>query len=81
MAEIVEETSKVTAKGQTTVPKSVRRVLGVDYGGRIAFRIEGGRVTVLGGPAQHGFVDGEFYGRDVCVLAAEHGSSEAATTV
>src|SRR5258708_1245108 len=53
MAEIVEETSKVTAKGQTAVAKSVRRVLGVDYGGRIAFRIEGGRVTVHNPETEH----------------------------
>ena len=46
MASIIEETSKITAKGQTTVPKSVRRALGVDLGGRIAFRIEGEKVTV-----------------------------------
>jgi antitoxin PrlF len=43
---VIEETSKITAKGQTTVPKSVRRALGVDYGGKIAFRVERGRVTV-----------------------------------
>ncbi len=46
MSAITEETSTITAKGQTTVPKAVRRALGVDYGGKIAFRIEGGRVTV-----------------------------------
>lgn len=46
MATIIEETSKITAKGQTTVPKAVRQALGVDYGGKIAYRIAGGRVTV-----------------------------------
>jgi antitoxin PrlF len=46
MASVIEETSTITAKGQTTVPKSVRRALGIDYGGKIAFRVEGGRVTV-----------------------------------
>src|SRR5438552_11777925 len=46
MTNIIEETSTITAKGQTTVPKSVRRALGIDYGGKIAFRVEGGRVTV-----------------------------------
>jgi antitoxin PrlF len=46
MATIIEETSTITAKGQTTIPKAVRQALGVDYGGKIAYRIEGGRVTV-----------------------------------
>ena len=52
MSAIVEETSKITAKGQTTVPKSVRRALGVDLGGRIAFRIEGESVTVHNAEAE-----------------------------
>lgn len=43
----IKETSTITAKGQTTVPKAVRRALGVDYGGKIVFRVErDGRVTV-----------------------------------
>jgi len=50
---VIEETSKITAKGQTTVPKSVRRALGVDYGGKIAFRVEGGRVTVRNTASEH----------------------------
>jgi len=44
--EDIEEISTITAKGQTTVPKSVRRALGVDYGGRIAFRVEGNSVSI-----------------------------------
>jgi antitoxin PrlF len=43
---VVEEVCTITAKGQTTVPKAVRQTLGVGYGGRIAFRVEGGSVTV-----------------------------------
>ena len=46
MATLVEEISKITAKGQTTVPKAVRQALGVDYGGRIAFRVDRDGVTV-----------------------------------
>ena len=46
MATLLEEVSTITAKGQTTVPKSVRRALGVDCGGRIAFRVEDGHVSV-----------------------------------
>jgi antitoxin PrlF len=50
---LIKETSTITAKGQTTVPKSVRQALGVDYGGKIVYRIEGGRVTVLNAAAEH----------------------------
>ena len=46
MPTVVEEVCTITAKGQTTVPKAVRQALGVGYGGRIAFRVERGRVTV-----------------------------------
>ena len=40
------ERAPITAKGQTTVPKSIRQALGIGYGGRIAFRIEDGAVSV-----------------------------------
>jgi antitoxin PrlF len=43
---LIEEVCTITAKGQTTVPKTVRQALGIGYGGRIAFRIEDGSVTV-----------------------------------
>ena len=46
MAIALEEISTITAKGQTTIPKAVRQALGVDYGGRIAFRVSDGGVTV-----------------------------------
>ncbi len=46
MPALLEEISTITAKGQTTVPKSVRQALGVDYGGRIAFRVDRRGVTV-----------------------------------
>lgn len=48
----IEEISTITAKGQTTVPKAVRQALGVSYGGRIAFRVENGRVTVVNPEAE-----------------------------
>ncbi|MBC7103876.1 MAG: type II toxin-antitoxin system PrlF family antitoxin [Parvibaculum sp.] len=40
MGAVLKEESTITAKGQTTVPKSVRQALGVDYGGRIAFFVD-----------------------------------------
>lgn len=50
---VLEEVSTITAKGQTTVPKAVRQVLGVDVGDQIAFRVEGQRVTVVSVGAPH----------------------------
>ena len=49
MATLVRERSRITSKGQTTVPKSVRQALGVSYGGEIAYVVdEGGRVSLHG---------------------------------
>ncbi|MGA7710834.1 MAG: type II toxin-antitoxin system PrlF family antitoxin [Rhizomicrobium sp.] len=48
-----EESSTITAKGQTTVPKTVRRALGVDCGGKIVFRVDNGRVTVSNPAVEH----------------------------
>jgi antitoxin PrlF len=42
----IEEICTITAKGQTTVPKAIRQALGVGYGDRIAFRVEGSTVSV-----------------------------------
>lgn len=42
----LEETSTITAKGQTTVPKSVRQALGIEAGDRIVFRVDASGVTV-----------------------------------
>ena len=53
MATRIEETSTITAKGQTTVPKTVRQALGVGYGGKIVFRVENGRVTVSNPAVDH----------------------------
>jgi antitoxin PrlF len=53
MATIVEETSTITAKGQTTIPKAVRQALGLSCGDKIAFRIEDGRVTVHSAETAH----------------------------
>lgn len=56
-AAVVEEVCTITAKGQTTVPKAVRQALGVGYGGRIAFRVERGRVTVHALPEANEAID------------------------
>ena len=38
--------SKITAKGQTTIPNAVRQALEIDYSGRIAFSVRNGGMTV-----------------------------------
>lgn len=44
---LIEETSTVTSKGQTTVPKAVRQALGIRSGDRIAFRVDkSGKVSL-----------------------------------
>jgi antitoxin PrlF len=49
----IEEICTITAKGQTTVPKAIRQAIGVDYGGKIAFRLEEGVVTLHRVEAEH----------------------------
>ena len=39
------------------MPKAARQALGVSYGGRIAFRVEGGRVTVHALPPEDEVTD------------------------
>jgi antitoxin PrlF len=46
MARPFEETSTITSKGQTTVPKSVRKALGLSEGDQIAFRVDESGVTL-----------------------------------
>ena len=62
MPALIEEVSTITAKGQTTVPKAVRQALGVDYGGRIAFRVSGKGVTVMRADEEEDPAIGEFLG-------------------
>jgi len=39
-------TSTITSKGQTTVPKEVREVLGVGTGDRLTWEVRGGKVVI-----------------------------------
>jgi len=39
--------AKLTSKGQITVPKEVRKVLGLETGDRLAFRIRGDGTVVV----------------------------------
>ena len=42
----IHEVASITSKGQITLPKSIRRALGVDYGGKVAFDLLGSKVVV-----------------------------------
>lgn len=41
------DNAKVMAKGQVTIPKDVREVLGVENGDRISFIVEGSTVRIV----------------------------------
>ena len=41
------DSAKVMAKGQVTIPKDVRSVLGVSSGDRISFIVEGNTVRIV----------------------------------
>lgn len=41
------DTAKVMAKGQVTIPKDVREVLGVTNGDRVSFIVEGNTVRIV----------------------------------
>lgn len=42
----IHEVATITSKGQITLPKSIRQALGVDYGGKVAFDLNGSKVVV-----------------------------------
>lgn len=50
---VLEEVSTITAKGQTTVPKAVRKLLGIEPGDKIAFHVDGRQVTLALVEAAH----------------------------
>jgi antitoxin PrlF len=47
------EIATLTSKGQITLPKSVRQLLGLDTGGKIAFDVRAGEVVVSRVEAAH----------------------------
>ena len=49
----IHEVATLTSKGQITLPKSIRQVLGVDTGGKVAFDLRGGEVVVPRADADH----------------------------
>lgn len=42
----IHEIATVTSKGQITLPKPIRRALGIDVGGKVAFDLRGSEVIV-----------------------------------
>lgn len=56
MAEIVE-TARLTSKGQTTVPKSVRQALGLAPGDRVVWQVADDRVVLTKAPADTAHAD------------------------
>ena len=42
----IHEVATITAKGQITLPKSIRHALKVDYGGKVAFDLRGSQIVV-----------------------------------
>jgi len=42
----IRELATITSKGQITLPKLIRQALGVDYGDKVAFDLEGSEVII-----------------------------------
>lgn len=49
----IHEVATLTSKGQITLPKSIRQLLGVDTGGKVAFDLRDGEVVVTRADAEH----------------------------
>ncbi len=51
---IIHEVATMTAKGQITLPKTVRQMLGVDVGAKVAFELhEDGQIVVSRADTEH----------------------------
>lgn len=42
----IHEVATLTSKGQITLPKPIRQALGVTFGGKVAFELQGSQVVV-----------------------------------
>ena len=42
----IHEVATLTSKGQITLPKPIRQALGVTFGGKVAFDLQGSQVVV-----------------------------------
>ena len=50
MGTVKEHLMKVTSKGQVTIPSEIRKLLGIEPGGEVIFRVADGRVEILPSP-------------------------------
>ena len=51
---IIHEVATMTAKGQITLPRTIRQVLGVDVGAKVAFELhEDGQIVVSRADTEH----------------------------
>ena len=51
MSDTFIDNAMVTAKGQITIPKDVRSVLGIEHGSRVTFVVEQGSVRLVNAAA------------------------------
>jgi antitoxin PrlF len=49
----IQEIATLTSKGQITLPKAVRQILGVETGGKVAFEVRDGEVIVTSVASAH----------------------------
>jgi len=49
----IQEIATLTSKGQITLPKAVRQLLGVEAGGKVAFEVRDGEVFVTSAALAH----------------------------
>lgn len=49
----IQEIATLTSKGQITLPKAVRQLLGVEAGGKVAFEVRDGEVIVTSAALAH----------------------------
>jgi antitoxin PrlF len=49
----IQELATLTSKGQITLPKAVRQLLGVEIGGKVAFEVRDGEVIVTSATSAH----------------------------
>ena len=47
MANMIVDNAKVMSKGQVTIPKDVREILGISSGDRVTFVVENGSVRLI----------------------------------
>jgi len=58
----IHEIATLTSKGQITLPKPIRKALGVDTGGKVAFDLRGGEIIVTRADAHEDPAIGAFLG-------------------